>query len=72
MLGAIFGDIVGSVYKFNNTHDPDFPLLCETSRPTDDSYMTLAVAKSLMETFGQGDAAIRAAVVRNMQDLGRR
>ena len=27
MLGAIFGDIVGSVYEFNNTHDPDFPLL---------------------------------------------
>ena len=27
MLGAILGDIVGSVYEFNNTHDPDFPLL---------------------------------------------
>ena len=27
MLGAIFGDIVGSVYEFNNTADLHFPLL---------------------------------------------
>ena len=27
MLGAIFGDIVGSVYEFNNTKREDFPLL---------------------------------------------
>lgn len=72
MLGAIFGDIVGSVYEFHNTHDPDFPLMSEKSRPTDDSYMTLAVAKSLMVTFRQEDDTVRAAVVRNMQDLGRR
>lgn len=44
MLGAIFGDIVGSVYEFHNTHDYDFELLSERSRPTDDSYMTLAAA----------------------------
>lgn len=72
MLGAIFGDIVGSIYEFDNTHDPDFPLLTCWSHPTDDSVMTLAVAKSLVETAGQGDAAIRAALVHNMQDLGRR
>ena len=25
MLGAIIGDIVGSVYEFNNTKKTDFP-----------------------------------------------
>ena len=61
MLGAIFGDIVGSVYEFNNTHDPDFPLLTRWSRPTDDSIMSLAVAKALIETAGQNDAMIGTA-----------
>ena len=45
MLGAIFGDIVGSVYEFNNTHDPDFPLLTLWSRPTDDSIMSRRLRK---------------------------
>ena len=71
MLGAIFGDIVGSVYEFNNTHDPAFPLLTRWSRPTDDSIMTLAVAKALMETAGQDDNVVRTALVRSMQALGR-
>lgn len=71
MLGAIFGDIVGSVYEFNNTHDPDFPLLTRWSRPTDDSIMSLAVAKALIETAGQSDAVIGTALVHCMQTLGR-
>ena len=72
MLGAIFGDIVGSVYEFNNTGDLHFPLLSRYSRPTDDSIMTLAVARALMETWGQPDDAIRAALVREMRDFGAR
>ncbi|MBQ1407371.1 MAG: ADP-ribosylglycohydrolase family protein [Eubacterium sp.] len=72
MLGAILGDIVGSVYEFNNTNDYDFKLLGRWSRPTDDSYMTLAVAKALMDTWGMDDDAVREAVVEDMQDIGRR
>lgn len=72
MLGAIFGDIVGSVYEFNNTNRYDFPLLSGWSAPTDDSYMTLAVAKALMETTGMDDDAVRAAVGREMHDIGNR
>lgn len=72
MLGAIFGDIVGSVYEFNNTADLHFPLLSRYSRPTDDSIMTLAVARALMETWGQPDDAIRATLVREMRDFGAR
>ena len=52
MLGAIFGDMVGSVYEFNNTKRVDFPLLSKWSHPTDDTMMTLAVARALMNTWG--------------------
>ena len=47
MLGAIIGDTVGSVFEFNNTKDVNFPLFCERSNYTDDSLMSLAVAKWL-------------------------
>ena len=47
MLGAIIGDVVGSVYEFNNTKDYYFHLLTPRSRFTDDTVMTLAVAKWL-------------------------
>lgn len=72
MLGAIFGDIVGSVYEFDNTHNYGFVLLSNYSRPTDDSYMTLAVAKALMESRGKDNDTIRACLVKEMQAIGRR
>lgn len=45
MLGALIGDIVGSVYEFNNIKTKDFPLFSKESMYTDDSVMTLAVAE---------------------------
>lgn len=49
MLGAIIGDVVGSVYEFNNTKDYYFYLLTPRSKFTDDTVMTLAVARWLTE-----------------------
>ena len=49
MLGALAGDIIGSVYEFANTKSTDFELFTPQSRFTDDSVMTLAVAKWLTE-----------------------
>lgn len=49
MLGALVGDIIGSVYEFRNTKSTDFELFCGASNYTDDSVMTLAVAKWLLE-----------------------
>ena len=72
MLGAIFGDIVGSVYEFNNTKREDFPLLSKWSHPSDDSMMTLAVARALMNTWGRSDDEIRAELVRSMQQIADR
>ena len=48
MLGALVGDIIGSIYEFRNTKSMDFELFPKGSRFTDDSVMTLAVAKWLM------------------------
>ena len=73
MYGAILGDIAGSPYEFdcNNYKAKDFPLFSRRSDFTDDTVMTLAVAKALLSTRGQDDAAIKAALVREMQQLGR-
>ena len=44
MLGAIIGDIAGSVYEFNNAKTEDFPLITKQSNYTDDTICTIAVA----------------------------
>ena len=49
MLGALVGDIVGSMYEFNNVKTTRFILFDDFSNFTDDSVMTLAVAKWLLE-----------------------
>lgn len=48
MLGAIIGDMVGSVYEFANTKRSDFPLFEGGSSYTDDSVMSMAVAQWLL------------------------
>lgn len=50
MLGAIAGDVVGSVYEFNNIKTTNFPLFSEESMFTDDSLMSIAVAMWLLDT----------------------
>ena len=49
MLGAIVGDVVGSVYEFNNYRGLDFPLFSPKSTFTDDSVLTFATAKVLLD-----------------------
>jgi ADP-ribosylglycohydrolase len=48
MLGAIIGDIIGSVYEFDNIKTKDFPLFREDSRITDDTVCTVAVADIIL------------------------
>jgi ADP-ribosylglycohydrolase len=48
MLGAIAGDIVGSIYEFNNRRTKDFPLFKDESAFTDDTILTVAVADVLL------------------------
>ena len=50
MFGAILGDIIGSPYEFDmGNKTKDFPLFSARSTFTDDSVMTLAVAKAFMD-----------------------
>ncbi|MDY6905612.1 MAG: ADP-ribosylglycohydrolase family protein [Thermodesulfobacteriota bacterium] len=58
MLGAIAGDIAGSVYEARPVKTRDFPLFVPASRITDDSVLTIAVAHALM-TDRDYAAAIR-------------
>ncbi len=48
MLGAITGDIIGSVYEFNNIKSTDFPLFCDRSDFTDDTVLTIATADCIL------------------------
>ena len=48
MLGAITGDVAGSAYEFHNTKDIRFEMFPEGSGYTDDTIMTLAVARWLL------------------------
>ena len=59
MLGAIVGDIVGSVYEWDNIKMKDFPLFREDCFFTDDTVMTCAVAEAIMNG-GQKDDFIDA------------
>ncbi len=85
MLGAIIGDIVGSRFEFDNHRSKDFELFADGCFATDDSIMTLAVAKALMETDQRIELPIDEYVdtveyhrllsrltVKYMQEIGRR
>lgn len=75
--GAIVGDIVGSVYEFHNIKTKDFPFFDRNSFATDDSIMTLAIAKALTEGVQAGrfdemsDDDWREAFQHSMREVGR-
>jgi ADP-ribosylglycohydrolase len=48
MLGAIAGDVIGSIHERARTKTKDFPLLAPESRFTDDTVLTVAVADCLL------------------------
>ena len=48
MLGAIVGDIVGSIYEFNNHRSKDFSLFGGGCNFTDDTVLTVAIADCLL------------------------
>jgi len=48
MLGAIVGDVIGSVHEGAGTKTKDFPLFVSRSTFTDDSVLTVAVAEWIL------------------------
>ena len=53
MIGSIIGDVIGSPYEGRrmNFFDYDFPLFNERSTFTDDTILTVATAKAILEIF---------------------
>lgn len=74
MIGAILGDIIGSPYEFDlGNKTKDFPLFSERSRFTDDTVMTLAVARAFMDAGPDADdETIRRHMIRSMRELAKR
>ena len=70
MLGAIAGDIIGSRFERSNIKSTDFELFTNQSRFTDDSVMTLAIARALLDCDADPQRAEDAAI-RSMQEFGR-
>lgn len=71
MLGAIIGDIVGSKYEFNNIKTKEFPLFSNGCSYTDDTIMTVAVAKALLRSYKE-KTDFKAVLVEEMQSMGRK
>lgn len=70
MLGAIIGDIVGSRFEWNNNRSKEFEFLTSKCHVTDDSIMSLAIAKALLESKSDySDLSDNA--VKYMQGIGR-
>ena len=85
MIGAIISDIVGSRFEFNNHRSKEFELFTDDCEVTDDSIMTIAVAKAIMETekeikpllneHGHNDeyyALLDTMTIKYMQEIGRK
>ena len=70
MLGAIIGDIVGSRYEFNNHKSKAFDLFAKECKFTDDSAMTIAIAKALLDSKDDYSDLSEQAI-HNMQRIGR-
>ena len=64
MLGAIIGDMVGSIYEFDNIKTTSFPLFSERSTYTDDSIMTVAVAEWLLSDNEHSHESLEEIMVR--------
>lgn len=71
--GAIIGDVVGSRFEFDNIKTKDFDFFTEQCDYTDDSVMTIAIAKSLMD-YGKVEdyEDYKKVLVDTMHEVGRR
>ena len=70
MLGAIIGDIVGSRFEWNNIKTKNFEFYHDRCFATDDSIMSLAIAKAIVESEGEREKLSDLAV-KYMQQIGR-
>ena len=75
MIGAITGDIVGSIYEFDNIKTKDFELFDKNCMFTDDTVMTVAIAKALMDFEKIDEENIedfKEHLITTMHEIGRK
>lgn len=71
MIGAIIGDIVGSRFEWHNIKSKDFDFFTNECKPTDDSIMTMAVAKALC-ICKEDYSDLNEKAISCMQEFGRK
>lgn len=72
LLGTIIGDIAGSRFELvNNKYGKEFEFLHKFCRYTDDSVMTLAVAKVFLEAK-EDYSNLEEQVIKSMTEVGRK
>lgn len=69
MLGAIIGDIAGSRFERKNIHTKDFELFTGECLVTDDSVMTLAIGKAILES-NEDYSNLGEMAVKYMREVG--
>ena len=72
MLGAIIGDIVGSIYEFDNIKTKEFEFFDRECFFTDDTVMSVAVGEALLDMRPTDkEDEIEAGLVASMKKWGR-
>lgn len=71
MLGAIIGDIVGSIYEFRSDKTKSFPLFSPGCSPTDDSLMTMAVGVTCVSADIHNESEFKHTLALMMREIGR-
>ena len=69
MIGAIVGDIVGSIYEWDNIKTKEFKFLTKENFFTDDTVMTLAIAKALLK-LDKDLKSWQTYLIKEMQTIG--
>ena len=69
MLGAIIGDIVGSIYEFNPIKTKEFNLFSDNCGFTDDTVMTIAIAEAILK-FKEDGGNFRKIVIDSLKKYG--
>ncbi|MDQ0888109.1 ADP-ribosylglycohydrolase [Paenibacillus sp. V4I9] len=55
MLGAVIGDVIGSVFEWHNTKSTKFKLYDRFTRFTDDTVLTVAIADAILNKKKQSN-----------------
>ena len=71
MIGAIIGDVIGSTFEFWPPENKNFPLWNKSTSYTDDTVMTIAVGRAVIQHRTE-NVEFAQACIKHMQALGRK